>query len=112
MNIDIKKVKISVTIPEDNVQAVINAICEEGEGVGDNYTYCSNSVKCIGTFIPSDNANPDIGENKKLEYVEEEKLEVICNIEKVKEVIKKIREIHPYEESTIEIIPLINEEDL
>ena len=29
-----------------------------------------------------------------------------------KRVLKKLREVHPYEEPGIDIIPLINEEDL
>ena len=112
MNIDIKKVKIIVTIPPENTEEVRNAICSEGAGVIGNYTYCTMSTKCIGTFKPSDEANPYIGEKNKLEFVEEDKLEVICDINIVKKILKKLREVHPYEEPAIDIIPLINEEDL
>lgn len=69
-------------------------------------------TRSIGTFKPSDNANPYIGEKNKLEFVEEEKLEEICGINIVKKVLKKLREVHPYEEPAIDIIPLINEKDL
>ena len=109
MNINVNKVKIMVTIPLENVETVRNAICEEGAGIIGNYTYCSMSTKCIGTFKPNDEAHPYIGNNNKLEFVEEEKLEVICDIDKVKSVIKKLREVHPYEEPAIDIIPLIDE---
>ena len=112
MNIDIKKVKIIVTVPIENTENVRNAICNAGAGVIGNYTYCTMTTKCIGTFKPSNNANPYIGEKNKLEFVEEEKLEAICDIDIVKKVLKKIREVHPYEEPAIDIIPLINEEDL
>ena len=112
MNIDIKKVKIIVTAPIANIEDVRNAICSEGAGVIGNYRYCTTSTKSIGTFIPSENTNPYIGEKNKLEFVEEEKLEVICNIDIVKDVLKKLREVHPYEEPAIDIIPLISEEDL
>lgn len=112
MNINIKKVKIIVTIPIENIDDVRNAICAEGAGIIGNYTYCTTSTKCTGTFIPSENANPYIGEQNKLEFVQEEKLEVICSIDIVKKVLKKLREVHPYEEPAIDIIPLITEEDL
>lgn len=112
MNIDIKKVKISVTVPKENVKEVREAICNEGAGAIGDYTHCSISTKCIGTFKPSDKANPYIGEKNKLEFVDEEKIEAICEINIVKKVLKKLREVHPYEEPVIEIIPLINEEDL
>ena len=112
MNIDVKKVKIIVTVPVANINEVRNAICSEGAGVIGNYTYCTTSTKCIGTFIPFENANPYIGEQNKLEIVEEEKLELVCDIKIVKRVLKRLREVHPYEEPGIDIIPLINEDDL
>ena len=111
MNFDINKVKLIVTIPIANVEEVRNAICEAGAGIIGNYTYCSMSTKCIGTFKPDDNANPYIGENNKLEFVEEEKLEVVCDVNNVRKVISKLREVHPYEEPAIDIIPLLNEEE-
>ncbi len=67
---------------------------------------------CRNTFIHSDNAHPYIGKKQKLEYVNEEKIEAVCDIEKAKKIIRKIREVHPYEEVEIDIIPLINEEQL
>ena len=112
MNIDVKKVKICVTVPMKNVQEVRNAICEEGAGVIGNYTFCSMSTKCIGTFKPSESANPYIGTKNKIEFVEEEKLEVVCDINIAKKVVDKLRQVHPYEEPAIDIIPLIDEENL
>lgn len=111
MNFNVNRVKIIVTIPIENLEEVRNAICEAGAGIIGNYTHCSMSIKCIGTFKPNDEAKPYIGENNKLEFVEEEKLEVVCNVDNVKKVISKLREVHPYEEPAIDIIPLLNEED-
>ena len=110
LTINFNKVKIIVTIPIDNIDEVRNAICEAGAGIIGNYTYCSMSTKCIGTFKPNNNANPYIGEKDKLEIVDEEKLEVVCDINNVKKVISKLREVHPYEEPAIDIIPLLDEE--
>lgn len=111
MNFNVNRAKIIVTIPIENVEEVRNAICEAGAGIIGNYTYCSMSTKCIGTFKPNDNANPYIGENNKLEFVEEEKLEVVCDVDNVKKVISNLRQVHPYEEPAIDIIPLLNEKD-
>jgi len=108
MNIDIKRVKIIVTIPIENVSEVRNAICEVGAGIIGNYTHCSMSTKCVGTFKPNDDANPYIGKNNKLEFVDEEKLEVVCDADNVKNVISKLKEVHPYEEPAIDIIPLLD----
>ncbi len=110
MNIKVNKVKIIVTIPPENVNEVREAICNLGAGIIGNYTHCSTSTKCIGTFKPNAEANPYIGEKNKLEFVEEEKFEVICDVIRVKDVIKKIREVHSYEEPAIDIIPLLDED--
>ena len=68
--------------------------------------------KCIGIFKPLDDANPYIGEKNKLEFVEEEKLEVRCDVSIIKRVLKRLREVYPYEEPAMDIIPLIEEDDL
>ncbi len=109
MNFNIKKVKIFVTIPVEDVEKVRDAVCGAGAGIIGDYDYCTSSVKTIGTFRPNEKANPYIGTQNKLEFVEEEKLEFICDVEKVKQVIKKLRAVHPYEEPAIDIYPLLDE---
>lgn len=109
MKFNIEEVKISVTVPADSLEKVRNAICEAGAGVIGNYTYCSYSSKVVGTFKPNEKANPYIGKNGELKFVDEEKLEVVCNVSKVNEVITALRKAHPYEEPAIEIIPLLAE---
>ena len=112
MNIEINKVKIFVTVPLENTDEVRNVVCRAGAGIIGNYNYCTTSVKSIGTFILNDDANPYIGESNKLEVVEEDKLEFICDIKNAKHVIKELRKVHPYEEPAIDIVPLIDENDL
>ena len=109
MNIEINKVKIFVTVPIENVDEVRKAMCDAGAGVIGNYSYCTTSTKTVGTYIPNNEANPYIGKQNNLEVVDEEKLEVLCEVEKVKKVLTKLREVHPYEEPAIDIIPLIEE---
>lgn len=112
MIIDVKKVQLLVTVPEDYAQEIRDAICGASAGIMGNYTYCSMTMKCTGRFKPSKESNPFIGKQNQCEVVNEERIEVICDINIVKNVIKKIREVHPYEEPGIDIFPLIDEEDL
>lgn len=111
MNLDINRVKIFVTIPTKNVNDVRNAVCKIGAGVIGDYSFCTYSSKGIGTFIPNEKATPYIGKNNSLEFVEEEKLEFICDVQKVKDVLKAIRNSHPYQEPAIDIVPLIDEKN-
>ncbi len=64
----------------------------------------------IENFRQNKKANTYIGEANKLEYVDEEKLEVVCDVEKVKNVVSVLRKVHPYEEPAIDIIPLLDED--
>ena len=111
MNINIKRVKIFVTIPLENVAQVREAVCSAGAGLIGNYSFCSYSVKGVGSFKPNEKANPYIGTKNELEFVEEEKLEFICNIENVKNILNVLRKVHPYEEPGIDIVPLIEEDE-
>lgn len=112
MNINVSKVKIFVTVPSENTESVRNAVCNAGAGIIGEYSFCTTTVKSVGTFKPNDNANPYIGEKNVLEYVDEDKLEFICDISKAKYVISELRKVHPYEEPAIDIVPLIDEKDL
>jgi len=109
MKFDIEKVKIAVFIPEEKVSELRDAVCDAGAGVIGNYTYCTSSSTVAGTYIPNENANPYEGTANTLEFVDEIKLEFMCDVKLVKNVLKIVREIHPYEEPCIDIIPLLNE---
>lgn len=112
MNIEVNKVLITVTVPTENAEEVRHAICEAGAGVIGDYTHCTSNSITKGTFIPVDGSNPYIGQKDKLEVVEEVRIETVCDIKILKQVLKRLREVHPYEEPGINIIPLIDEENL
>ena len=111
MKFDIKNVKLAVFVPEEKVSELRDAVCDAGAGIINNYSYCTSSTKVSGTYIPNENAKPYEGTANTLEFVDEIKLEFMCDVKIVKKVIKIIREIHPYEEPCIDIIPLLNESD-
>ena len=52
-----------------------------------------------------------MGEKQKLDFVEEVKLEVVCEVKNVRNVINELRKAHPYEEPVISIVPLLDEND-
>ena len=90
MNININKVKIIVTVPPENVDDVREAMCSAGAGIIGNYTNCSMSTKCQGTFKPNDEANPYIGEiNKVYNYP----LYILYNfiLPKFRSIIRKVK---------------------
>lgn len=104
--------KIVTFVPVAVADKVRKAMGDAGAGVLGNYTHASFSTKGVGRFIPAEGAHPVIGEIGKLAEVEEERIEVICQKEKIKDVVAAILKVHPYEEIPLEIYQLVNENEL
>lgn len=98
-------VKIQIATPVDNASAMREAIGKAGAGEQGNYAHCTSSWRSIGRFLPLAGAQPTIGKLGELEEVEEEIIQVICHKDKVVDVIRAIKETHPYEEPAIDIFP-------
>lgn len=98
--------KIVTFVPVKDALKVRQAMGDAGAGIWRNYHHASFSSRGIGRFTPSKEAHPTIGEIGKPEEVEEERIEVICQKEKVKDVVAAIKRIHPYEEIPLEIYKL------
>jgi len=105
---EFKNVKIVVYVPSSHADKVREALAQSSAGHIGDYDSCSFSVKGIGRFRPLDGANPYIGNIGNIEEVEEERIETICPASKVDEVLAAVREVHPYEEPAIDVIPLLN----
>lgn len=103
-----KGVKIVVFVPETHTDVVRKAMGDAGAGIIGNYSHCTFSSKGIGRFKPESGANPHIGEVGKFEEVTEERIETICSREKLNEVIKAIKEVHPYDEVALDVYSLEN----
>lgn len=103
--------KIITFIPIKDAESVRKAIGDAGAGILGKYHHASFSTRGMGRFTPGKGAHPTIGEAGKMSEVEEERIEVICEKEKVKGVVAAIKENHPYEEIPLEIYELVDEED-
>lgn len=99
-------VRIIMFVPETHADLVREALGSSGAGKGKNYSYASFSVKGLGRFLPEDTANPFIGKVGELETVVEERIETICALECLEEVIAEVKKVHPYEMTVIDIFPV------
>ncbi len=98
-----KRYKIVVYVPEGHADKLREAMGAAGAGKIGNYTHCSFTLKGIGRFKPEEGANPTIGEIGKLEEVSEDRIETVCEEEKLQDVMKAIRDVHPYEEPATDV---------
>ena len=103
-------IKIVTFVPVADADKVRNAMGDAGAGVLGNYHHASFSTRGIGRFIPGEGAHPVIGKVGELAEVEEERIEVICQKDKVKEILAAIKKAHPYEEIPLEIYELIDKD--
>jgi len=101
-----KNVKFVVFVPFSHADAVRKALGEAGAGKIGNYDFCSFSSRGTGRFRGNEKTNPAIGKAEKYEAVEEERIEAIVPREILKEVVEKVKSVHPYEEVAFDIYPL------
>lgn len=101
-------VRLVVFVPTTHTDVVRQAMGEAGAGQIGNYSFCSFSVKGIGRFKPGDQANPAMGERGTINTVEEERIEMTCATEKIKDIITAIKRVHPYEEVPIDVYPVMD----
>ena len=104
------QVKIVVFVPLANADELRSAMSEAGAGHIGNYDSCSFSSAGTGTFRAQTGAKPFVGNIDELHSENEIRLEMICRNEKINTVVQAIRNVHPYEEVAIDIIPLKNQD--
>jgi dinuclear metal center YbgI/SA1388 family protein len=98
--------KIVVYVPASHVDGVRDAMARAGAGWIGHYSHCSFGVKGTGTFLPREGTDPYIGEQGKLEQVEEIRMETIMPEEIQARVLKAMTGAHPYEEVAYDIYPV------
>jgi dinuclear metal center YbgI/SA1388 family protein len=95
--------KIVVFVPVEKTQAVLTAAFAAGAGGIGAYDECSFRVTGTGTFRPSAQANPAIGEREQRNEVAEDRVEVVVPTTRARAVAGAIEQAHPYEEVALDV---------
>ena len=103
-----KNVKLVVFVPVEHANNIREVLGNAGAGKIGNYEFCSFSTQGVGRFRGNKDSNPAIGEAEKYESVEEERIEVTVVRDILKDVIEKIKAVHPYEEVVCDVYPIEN----
>jgi len=83
--------KIVIYTPVSHADKIRLVLGKSGAGHIGNYDFCSFSISGIGRFRPLKNTKPFIGKLGKIEEVEEEKIETVCEESKLKEIWMQLR---------------------
>ena len=90
--------KLTVFVPSQNTEKLVEALNTAGAGQIGNYANCSFQLEGLGTFQPNDKATPHIGTQGELEKVKETRIEVIFQGHLERKIIQAMNDVHPYEE--------------
>ena len=109
MNMEIREVKLEIYIPEEFVEPLRDALVRIGLCRVGNYSHVISYQDTKGFWKPLENSNPYQGIKGEICAGSESKMEVRCPVEKAAQAMTVIREVHPYEEPLINIVPLLNQ---
>lgn len=105
---NLKAVKIEVFVPPEALKKVKIAMHQAGAGKMGDYDWAAAEIQVKGYWRPLEGANPYLGEQNSICCADEIKIEAYCKKEYAAQVLKAIRQAHPYEEPVINAIPIIN----
>ena len=95
--------RIITHVPCENLEEVQNAVWNAGAWQEGNYRNCGFVMKWKWYFLPIEGANPTIWKVGQTEIVEEYHFECTCHKDFLKEVVKALKQAHPYEEVPVMI---------
>lgn len=100
--------KLEIFCPEESVDVILEALALGHAGEIGKYDHCASVSQVQGMWRPLEGSNPAVGEAGKLYSGSEVKVEVNCREAFLLEAIQAVRDVHPYEEPVINVLPLAN----
>ena len=98
-----KKYKYVVHCPVEVGDAIRNAIGEAGGGRIGNYDFCSFTILGTGRSMGNESSDPVYGQKNEISSSEEERIEVTVEEDIIKDVIRAVLNVHPYDQPTYDI---------
>ena len=98
--------KVGVYVPEQYLEEIKEALFEAGAGHFGDYDLCCWQTMGKTQFRPLRNSQPSSGKIGELIQITEYRIEMVCDDDKVSEVIKAIKKTHPYEQPAWDLVRL------
>lgn len=95
-------------VPKSQLKKTKEAVFKAGGGKMGNYSHCAWQTDGLGQFKPEQNSKPHIGKQEEISKVQEYKVEIICELSKIDNIISSLKNAHPYEHPAIGVIKLEN----
>jgi len=104
----VEEFKLEIYVPEEYIVSLRNALNKVGACKVGDYDNVVSITKVRGYWRPLENSTPFNGEKNEVNEGTECKIEIRCKNQYVEEALRVIKEIHPYEEPLINVIPIMN----
>lgn len=98
--------KLITFLPESHVSGFMAALARAGAGTIGEYTSCGFITAGTGTFVPSADATPFVGERAEHNAVPEVRVEMIVPASRRESVVRALLAAHPYEEPAFDLVTL------
>jgi dinuclear metal center YbgI/SA1388 family protein len=98
--------KLVVFVPKSHHEQLLEALFAAEAGWIGDYSHCSFNIEGKGTFLPRKGTEPFIGQQGKLERVDEIRVETIVPQSIQRKVIQALLKAHPYEEVAYDLYPM------
>jgi dinuclear metal center YbgI/SA1388 family protein len=100
--------KLTVFVPLGYEDRVRQALGDLDLGVLGLYSHCSFAARGQGTYRALPGAKPFRGDVAALSRAEESRLEILAPESLLTEAVRRLKEVHPYEEVAYDLYPLKN----
>jgi hypothetical protein len=100
--------KLTFFVPESHLESVKQAVFDAGAGKIGNYDNCSWQCLGQGQFRPLSGADPFLGEPGVLSLVSEYRVELVCDEGTMSNVVRALRNAHPYEEPAFDVTRVLD----
>ena len=104
--------KLVVFVPREALDAVREALFAAGAGRIGDYERCSWYTDGTGTFLGGESTTPSVGQSGRDQRVAELRLETVYPPDRELDVVRALREAHPYEEPAFDLYPLLEPPEL
>lgn len=101
--------KLVFYIPQSHAENMRQLLGDAKAGIQGNYHHMSFSSEGLGRFEPNELAKPTIGQANQVQSVLEERVEVLIQEKYLSQVLKVLKENHPYEEVAFDLYDLAKE---
>lgn len=100
--------KFCFYVPESHLEMVKQAAFKAGAGQIGNYDSCAWQVRGTGQFRPLQGSDAFIGSLNETETLDEYRVEMVVEKQKMPEVIRAFKAVHPYETPAYDVTEIID----